>query len=85
MDSVLADDAGSYGSPQLLLPGLVDPLPLKGQVVYSVVEEREKHPQGMGIKFLDMDPQTKNTLSNYVQSYLTDSLPKEEKAMEKTG
>jgi len=76
---------GDIIDPQLLLPGLVDPLPLKGQVVYSVVEEREKHPQGMGIKFLDMDPQTKNTLSNYVQSYLTDSLPKTEKAMEKTG
>jgi CheY-like chemotaxis protein/Tfp pilus assembly protein PilZ len=71
--------------PQLLLPGLVDPLPLKGKVVYSVKEEREKHPQGMGIKFFDMDEETKNILSNYVESYLMDGLPKGEQTAEKTG
>jgi uncharacterized protein (TIGR02266 family) len=76
---------GDIIEPQLLLPGLVDPLPLKGKVVYSVEEEREKHPQGMGVKFLDMDPQTKTILSNYIQSYLSDSLPEEEKAVQKAG
>ena len=69
---------GEVIEPQLLLPGLVDPLPLKGKVIYSVEVEREKHPQGMGIKFLDMDPQSKTILSNYIQSYLSDSLPAEE-------
>lgn len=76
---------GEIITPDLLLPGLVDPLPLKGKVVYSVEEEREKHPQGMGIKFLEIDPQTKTILSNYIQSYLSDSLPKDEQAVEKTG
>jgi CheY-like chemotaxis protein/Tfp pilus assembly protein PilZ len=76
---------GEIIEPQLLLPGLVEPLPLKGKVVYSVTEEREKHPQGMGIKFLDMDPQTKTILSNYVQSYLSDTLPREQQAVKKVG
>jgi len=76
---------GEIIEPQLLLPGLVDPLPLKGKVVYSVEEDREKHPQGMGIKFLDMDLQTKTILSNYIQSYLSDSLPREQQVVEKAG
>ena len=76
---------GEIIEPQLLLPGLVEPLPLKGKVVYSVQEEREKHPQGMGIKFLDMDPQTTTILSNYIQSYLSDNLPREQQAVKKAG
>ena len=76
---------GEIIEPDLLLPGLVDPLPLKGKVVYSVEEEREKHPQGMGIKFVDIDPETKTILSNYIQSYLSDSLPREEEVVEKAG
>ena len=76
---------GEIIEPQLLLPGLVEPLPLKGKVVYSVQEEREKHPQGMGIKFLDMDPQTTTILSNYIQSYLSDNLPREQQAVKKVG
>ncbi|MDF1525403.1 MAG: response regulator [bacterium] len=78
-------EKGEIIEPQLLLPGLVEPLPLKGKVVYSVQEEREKHPQGMGIKFLDLDPQTKTILSNYIQSYLSDNLPREQQAVKKTG
>ena len=76
---------GEIIEPQLLLPGLVEPLPLKGKVVYSVQEERKKHPQGMGIKFLDMDPQTTTILSNYIQSYLSDNLPREQQAVKKAG
>ena len=76
---------GEIIEPQLLLPGLVEPLPLKGKVVYSVQEEREKHPQGMGIKFLDMDPQTTTILSNYIQSYLSDNLPREQQEVKKVG
>ena len=71
---------GEVIQPQLLLPGLIDPLPLTGEVIYSVEVERENHPQGMGIKFLEMEPVTKTILSNYIQSYLSDSLPTEEES-----
>jgi uncharacterized protein (TIGR02266 family) len=77
--------AGETIETKLLLPGLVNMLLLKGEVVYSVKEERENHPQGMGIKFIDMDQETRSILSNYVESYLTDTLPKEQQAVEKAG
>ncbi|MDT8367527.1 MAG: response regulator [bacterium] len=76
---------GEVIEPLLLLPGLVDALPVKGTVSYSVEREREKHPQGMGIKFMDMDPQTRAILSNYIQSYLSDCLPREQETVKKTG
>ncbi|UCG38979.1 MAG: response regulator [bacterium] len=60
---------------ELLLPGLEIPVPLKGEVVYVVSEGKDDRPAGVGIRFVDLDHDTRSLLTHYMESYLTDTLP----------
>ncbi len=52
------------------LPGIVRPFETNGIVVWSnpISGKSDVLPSGMGIKFLDLDPQSKNLILEYIKA-----------------
>ena len=67
------------------LPETVDGVRIKGEVVYTVDRAQENHPAGMGVKFVNVDPGTKKFLANYMESYLSNTLPLQIARLRKSG
>ncbi|MBW1742797.1 MAG: TIGR02266 family protein [Deltaproteobacteria bacterium] len=52
---------------ELQLPGIADPLKVKGEVVWAKKKEGETHqPNGMGIKFVQISKEDAQTLKEYI-------------------
>lgn len=76
-------DVGEVIEITLLLPGLIQPLSVKGAVVYSFKKRDGRKVDGMGIRFVELSHQHHEILSNYIQSYLSDTLPRTSEAARK--
>lgn len=59
----------------LPLPGLMSPIELKGEVIYTLESSSSGLPEGMGIKFTCMDNNTVTLLRHYMESYVSDYVP----------
>ena len=59
----------------LPLPGLEESVAVQGEIIYSVGSERPHHPPGMGVKFINMDEETRMLLCSYMENYLEGMYP----------
>lgn len=57
------------------LPGLERKFHIEGEVIYSSRDHSPDIPPGMGIKFTGIDTGTQTLLSNYMEQYLSGSVP----------
>lgn len=60
---------------ELPLPGMNNPLELKGEVVYVIDSSQQSLPHGMGIKFKNLNRNISTQLTRYLENFLSDSRP----------
>lgn len=69
-------EVGSLIEIMLPLPSLSTPLELNGQVVHMTKDGGADLPRGMGIKFLELGGNTVTLFKHYMDSYVSDYVPK---------